>query len=188
MEITKDDEIIENIRNELIKYSPKTKGRIIEKIILAALGSIPWVGALLSTAASFKIDGSAIKTSNLQLQWLEEHENKFKKLLMTLSEIDARFASIGDEIDERISSEDYLALVRKSFKTWDDSDTDEKKKYVSNLLSNAAGTKLCSDDVIRLFIEWLRIYHELHFAVIRLIYRIPGNVNKLRPQQFDLWL
>jgi hypothetical protein len=54
MEISNDEKVIENIKGELIKYSPKTKGRIIEKIILAALGSIPWVGALLSTAATFK--------------------------------------------------------------------------------------------------------------------------------------
>ena len=49
-----------------------------------------------------------------------------------------------------------------------------KKKYIANLLSNSAGTKLCSDDVIRLFIDWLRIYHELHFSVIRAIYKTPG--------------
>jgi hypothetical protein len=51
-----DDKIVENIRIELMKYAPKTKGRIIEKVILAALGSIPWVGALLNTAATFKTD------------------------------------------------------------------------------------------------------------------------------------
>jgi hypothetical protein len=43
METSGDEKLIENIKNELTKYSPKTKGRIIEKIILAALGSIPWI-------------------------------------------------------------------------------------------------------------------------------------------------
>jgi hypothetical protein len=66
------------------------------------------------------------------------------------------------------------SLVRKSFRVWEDSETDEKKKYVVNLLTNSAGTKLCSDDVIRLFIDWLNIYHELHFAVIRAIHQTPG--------------
>jgi hypothetical protein len=182
MEITEDEEIIENIKNELIKYSPNTKGRIIEKIIMAALGSIPWAGALLSAVATFKTEEGSIKTSSLHTKWLEEHEIKLKKLLVTLAEIDQRFASIGEQIEERISSEEYLALVRKSFKVWDDSDTDEKKKYVSNLLSNSAGTKLCSDDVIRLFIDWLRIYHELHFAVIRSIYKTPGIT------RYEIWV
>jgi hypothetical protein len=55
-----DDKIAENIKTELKKYSPKTKGRIIEKVILAALGSIPWVGALLNTAATFKTEEGTI--------------------------------------------------------------------------------------------------------------------------------
>lgn len=118
----------------------------------------------------------------MQTKRLEEHEIKLKKLLATLAEIDQRFASIGEQIEERISSEEYLALVRKSFKVWDDSDTDEKRKYVSNLLSNSAGTKLCSDDVIRLFVDWLRIYHELHFAVIRSIYKTPGIT------RYEIWV
>jgi len=182
MEANNDEKNIEDIKNELIKYSPKTKNRIIEKVILAALGSIPWVGPVLSTAATFKTEESTIKTSNLQTKWLEEHEIKLKKLMVTLTEIDERFASIGEQVEDRINSEEYLALVRKSFKIWDDSDTDEKKKYVSNLLSNSAGTKLCSDDVIRLFIDWLRIYHELHFAVIRSIYKTPGIT------RYEIWV
>ena len=40
--------------------------------------------------------------------------------------------------------------------------------------ANAGGTNLCSDDVLRLFIDWLDSYHEAHFAVIREIYRSPG--------------
>ena len=177
-----EDRIVENIKTELMKYSPRTKGRIIEKVILAALGSIPWVGALLSTVATFKTDEGMIKTTTLHTKWLEEHEEKFKKLLITLAEIDERFASIGEQIEERINNENYLALVRKAFKVWDDSDTDEKKKYVSMLLSNSAGTKLCSDDVIRLFIDWLRLYHELHFAVIRSIYKTPGIT------RYEIWI
>jgi len=182
MEIITEDTTVENIKIELMKYFPKTKGRIMEKVILASLGSIPWVGSLLSAAASFKTEEGSIKTSTLQTKWLEEHETKLKKLMSTLAEIDERFASIGEQIEERINSEDYLSLVRKSFKVWDDSDTDEKKKYISNLLSNSAGTKLCSDDVIRLFVEWLRMYHELHFAVIRSIYKTPGIT------RYEIWL
>ena len=182
MVINDEDDIVENIKKELMKYSPKTKGRIIEKVILAALGSIPWAGALLSTAATFKTDEGMIKTTALHTKWLVEHEAKFKKLIITLAEIDERFASIGEQIEDRINSENYLALVRKAFKVWDDSDTDEKKKYVAMLLSNSAGTKLCSDDVIRLFIDWLRLYHELHFAVIRSIYGTPGIT------RYEIWI
>jgi hypothetical protein len=176
-----EDNVVSSINNELIRYSPTTQRRIIEKVILAALGSIPWVGGFFSTMATLKTEEGSVKTDNLQTKWLQEHENKLRELLITLSEIDGRFNSIGDEIEERITSEDYLKLVRKSFKVWDDADTQEKRKYVANLLSNAAGTRLCSDDVVRLFIEWIRIYHELHFAVIRIIFSNQGFT------RYDIW-
>jgi len=182
MDIKKEEITIANIKNELRKYSPTTKGRIIEKVILAALGSIPWFGSLLSAAATFKTEEGMMKVSGLQIKWLEEHEKKFQKLMGTLAEIDKRFILLGDGIEERTNSEEYLSLVRKSFKVWDDSETDEKKKYVSNILSNAAGAKLCSDDVVRLFIDWLKMYHELHFAVIRAIFRTPGMT------RFEIWI
>ena len=60
-------------------------------------------------------------------------------------------------------------------------DTDEKRKYVANLVTNAVGTKITSDDVIRLFIDWLDTYHEAHFAVIREIYQDPGCT------RFEIW-
>lgn len=179
---TSEEKIVEEIKKELIKYSPKTKARIIEKVILAALGSIPWVGACLSTFATLKTEKSSIKTDNLHTKWLQEHEIKLKKLIMTLAEIDNRFNAIGEQIEERVTNEEYLNIVRKSFKVWDDSDTDEKKKYVANLLSNSAGTKLCSDDVVRLFIDWLRMYHEIHFSVIRSIFKNPGIT------RYEIWL
>lgn len=174
-------EIVSSIENELIKYSPTTKRRIIEKVILAALGSIPWVGGVISTLATLKTEEGSVKTDNLHTKWLQEHEEKLRELVITLSEIDRRFNSIGDEIEERVTSEDYLQLVRKAFKVWDDSDTREKRKYVANLLTNSAGTRLCSDDVVRLFIEWIRLYHELHFSVIRVIYTNPGFT------RYDIW-
>jgi hypothetical protein len=182
MEESEEDKIVENIKNELVRYSPKTKSRIIEKVILAALGSIPWVGSCLSTFATLKTEDGAIKTDSLHTKWLQEHEQKLKKLIISLAEIDARFASIGDQIEERVNSEEYLSIVRKSFRVWDDSDTDEKKRLVANILSNSAGTKLCSDDVVRLFVDWIRMYHEIHFAVIRSIFKTPGIT------RYEIWI
>ena len=74
---------------------------------------------------------------------------------------------MGASIDERIQSEEYLGLVRKAFRTWDEADTDEKRHYAANIVTNSAGTRVCSDDVVRLFLDWLELYHEAHFAVIR---------------------
>lgn len=164
----------EFIRTEIAKSVPSNRRRLMEKFVLAALGSIPWVGGFLSAAVNYKTDEGPIQRDNLQTQWLEEHTRKITRLMQDLREISQRMESLGPIIDERIQSEEYLALVRQAFRTWDRSDTEEKRKYVRNVVGNAAGTRLCSDDVIRLFIDWLELYHEAHFAVIQEIYKNPG--------------
>lgn len=171
----------QHFSQELAKTSRSNWRRAFEKFFLAALGSIPWVGGFLSAAADFKLEEDGIRENNLRTQWLEEHEEKLKRLSTTLNEIAARFEELGEQIDERIQSDDYLDLVRKAFRTWDEADTDEKRKYVANLVTNASSTSLTSDDVVTLFIDWLDTYHEAHFAVIREIYREPG------PTRFDIW-
>jgi hypothetical protein len=172
---------IEFIRAELAAVAPTDRRRIIEKFILAALGSIPWVGGFLSAAVNYKTEEGSVRTDTLQTQWLEEHARKIDQLMLALKEIVERFENLGSQIDERVQSEEYLALVRRAFRTWDRADTEEKRKFASNLVSNAAGTRLCSDDVVRLFIDWLDLYHEAHFAVIREIYKSPGA------SRFEIW-
>lgn len=176
------DQAIEVLRKELAEGTPSTKRVVIEKFILAALGSIPWIGGFLSAAASIKADQSASKMHNLQTQWLEEHSKKIEELRRTLEEITQRFERLGPEIDARIQDEEYLKLVRYAFRTWDKANTNEKRKYISNLIANAAGTRLCSDDVIRLFIDWLDHYHEVYFSVIREIYQNPGST------RYEIWI
>lgn len=172
---------IDKIKEELSQITPTTKKRALEKFGLAALGSIPWVGGFISAAASIKTEEGTLKTDSLQTRWLEEHESKMQVLGQTLNEISDSFERLGEAVDERLQSEEYLDLVRKSFRTWDAADTNEKRKYIANLISNSAGARVCSDDVVRLFIDWLAGYHESHFAVIREIYKEPGVT------RYDIW-
>lgn len=169
------EKAVEFLRTELTKATPTISQRIIEKFILAVLGSIPWVGGFISAAASYKTEAGGIRLNNLQNKWIEEHARKIENLKLTIEEIIKRFENLGSEIESRIQSEEYLDVVRRAFRAWDRADTDEKRKYVGNLVSNAAGTRLCSDDVLRLFIDWLDSYHESHFAVIREIYQNPST-------------
>ncbi|ANO50684.1 hypothetical protein [Woeseia oceani] len=172
---------IEKIRKELQDAAPTTRKRVFEKFVLAALGSIPWVGGFISAAASFKTEEGSLKTDDLQTRWLHEHEHKMGQLGGTLQDVAERFESLGPAIEERIQSEEYLDLVRKSFRAWDNADTNEKRRYTANLIVNAAGTRVCSDDVVRLFVDWLDHYHEAHLAVIREIFRRPGST------RLDIW-
>lgn len=176
-----EDRALIQIQAALAQTSISTRRKVVEKFILAALGSIPWVGGFISAAASLKVDQRSAEKDNLQSKWLEEHSKKMMHLASTLSEIVARLDAIGESVDERIQSHEYLGLVRTAFRAWDDSETEEKRKYVSNLVSNAAGTRLCSDDVVRLFIEWLQRYHEIHFAIMRAVYQNPGAT------RFEIW-
>lgn len=176
-----DNDNVEKIRHELIKSSPSTKRRVFQKFFSAALGSIPWVGGFLSAAADLKFQESDLREDNLQTQWLEEHTKKLARLSETLNYIASRFETLGEQIDERIESEQYLDIVRKAFRIWDTADTEEKRRYIANLITNAGGTKLTSDDVIRLFIDWLELYHEAHLAVIREIYQNPGST------RYEIW-
>jgi len=182
MEPEENTSAIEHIRSELAKTKSTTWGRAFQKFILAALGSIPWVGGFVAAAVSLKTEEPGIRQNNLQNQWLEEHTKKMERLAVSLNEIAQRFDNLGEQIDDRIQSEEYLDVVRKAFRAWDRADTDEKRHLVANLVANAAGTQLSSDDVLRLFIDWLDTYHEAHFAVIREIYKNPGVT------RYDIWI
>ncbi|MFO8027351.1 MAG: hypothetical protein R6U56_06785 [Opitutales bacterium] len=176
------DKQLDYYRSEIEKTSQSTKRIAFEKFALAALGSIPWVGGFISAAISLKTEKGSIHQNNIQTQWLEEHQLKMKRLGDTINDIGQRFENLGEQVDDRIQSESYLDIVRKAFRSWDKADTDEKRKYIGNLISNAAGTRLCSDDIIRLFIDWLNLFHEAHFSVIRNIYHEPGCT------RYDIWI
>ena len=169
------------IRAELEKTRGSRKRRIGGKFLLAALGSIPWIGGFLATAASIPSDEGDVKADSLRDQWLEEHQRKLGELQQTLETVDERFHKLGPDIEERIQSPDYISLVRSSFRAWDRAETSEKRRYIGNVITNSAGTRICSDDVVRLFIGWLDLYHEAHFAVIRELHKNPGST------RYDVW-
>jgi hypothetical protein len=181
-DITTTDTVIETIKAEIAAASPNRRQRILEAIALAALGSIPWVGGVLAASANFKLDEKGVHQDDLRNQWLLEHQRRLEQLRATLDGMFARLASLGDEINERIESTEYLGIVRKAFREWDQADTEEKRQLIVNLITNAAGTRICSDDILRLFLDWIDRYHEAHFAVIREIYKNPG------PTRYDIWV
>jgi len=172
---------IDTIRAEIAQTQSTRRKRLGEKAFVAALGSIPWVGGYVSALASYKIDESAFRENELQTEWLEEHHRKIEFLNRTFNQVEARFQSLGDTITERIESEEYLQLIRKVFRVWDTADTEEKRQYVANVVTNSGGTRLCPDDLVRLFIDWLALYHESHFSVIREISKNPGSTRQ------DIW-
>jgi hypothetical protein len=169
------------VRRELDRHLGSERQRRYHRFLIAALGSIPWVGGFIAATAAFGADRDQRRTNELQQEWLDEHREKLSDLAKTLVEIVDRLESLGEEIQKRIESQQYLTLVRKAFRTWDQADTEEKRRLIKNLLMNAGGTSLCPDDLVRLFIQWIDTYHEAHFAVIRAIYSNAGSTRA------DIW-
>ncbi len=162
-----------------------------ERFFLAVLSSIPWIGGMLGAVAGLSSEQDQAKTNQLHRQWLEEHTGKAKKLSLTIMEIINRLDAFGEEIQKRIESEDYLNLIRKGFRSWDQADTEEKRQLIKNLLMNAGATQLCPDDLVRLFIDWIDLYHEVHFKVIKQVHQNIGitrggiwdKIHTIRPKE-----
>lgn len=114
----------------LDKLAGGKKSKYARFIASAALGSIPWIGGVLAAAVTFQGEGGQERLNEMQKLWLHEHETKIKKLGQTISQILDRLDALGDDIDDRIRSEEYLSLIRKGFKAWDQADTDEKRDLI----------------------------------------------------------
>jgi hypothetical protein len=164
---------VEFSQDALISQLGSGKRNKYARFLLAALSSIPWVGGLFGASASLSAESEQGKVNELHRMWLEEHKEKAQKLGETLGEIISRLETFGEDVQERIESPEYLALVKRAFKSWDDADTEEKKEMLKRLIANAGATKICSDDVVRLFIHWIDLYHEIHFRVMRAVYKNP---------------
>jgi hypothetical protein len=180
------DYVIESIRAEIETATPSRRRRIFDAVALAALGSIPWLGGVVSAtaaaAASYRDGEAAAHREDLLHEWLQEHQEKLQKLRLTLENMVARLDGFGQEVEKRVTSEQYLTLVRKTFREWDVADTEEKRGLLVQLITNAAGTRIVSDDIVRLFLDWIDAYHEVHFAVIREVHKNQG------PTRYDIWV
>lgn len=167
-------ELLKKIESELGEIKDQEKKQRITRFIIAAMSSIPWIGGFFGASASLKAELEQSKTNDLIKLWIEEHEAKLSDLGETIHKIIVRFDSFGDSIKDRIQSEEYLQLVRKGFRIWDKADTEDKRELIRKLIANSCAINLSSDDVIRLFMDWIEKYHDSHFYVIKYIYQNPG--------------
>jgi len=166
--------IEKNIQEQLSDIINSGNKKRISKFILSALSSIPWVGGFLGASAALHAEIEQSKVSEILRLWLQEHQEKIEKLGETIYGIISRLEKFDLIVHERMESVEYQDLVKKGFRVWDNSDTDDKREWIKNLLTNSCASSLCTDDVIRLFIDWIGLYHEAHFYVIKEIYQNKG--------------
>src|SRR3989344_6694887 len=124
-----DPRLIQATQEDILQIFGGSKTGQYRDFVLAALSGIPWVG-ILSAVAGFKAEERQDKLNQLIGLWLHEHKGKFVELGQTIDEILTRLDGFGQEIKDRIESSEYLALVRKAFKSWDQADTYEKRQML----------------------------------------------------------
>src|SRR2546425_4906089 len=144
------------------------------RFVFAVLGSIPWVGGFIAATAALNAEYEQGHVNELSKRWVEEHQQKIQELNKTLAQMMLRLEQLGPQAEERLHDESYLGLVKYGFRVWDEAGTRAKRERVRQTLTNAAGGRICSDDVVRLFLLWLSNYDDLHMRVVSVIHANPG--------------
>jgi len=137
-------------------------------------GLVPFAGGAVSGAASAWSEQEQQKINALIQAWLQLQADEIKEIGQTMFEILARLDLTDEETAKRMESPEYLSLVKKAFRDWSAAESEEKRKLIRNLLANAAGANVTTDDVISMFLSWIDRYTETHFKVIAAIYNHEG--------------
>ena len=153
-------------------------GPKIARFALAALGSVPIIGGVISGKGGTWSEKEQDEFNQLLGVWLKLQEDEIKEIGKTLVEIMIRVDKTDDKIRERIESPEYLKLLKKCFRDWSAAESEYKRILIRNLLVNAASSNICGDDIIRLFIEWIERYTDEHFKVIGAVYNSSGITRK----------
>jgi hypothetical protein len=168
------DDPTDQFRKQLEAALASGVGPKAARFALACLGAIPGIGGAIAGVGSAWSEQDQAEYNRIFSAWLKLQEDEIKEIAMTIFEVMGRLDKNDEEVRKRIESPEYLKLVKKCFRDWSAAESEEKRRLIRNLLSNAAATKICSDDVVRMFIQWIDMYSEPHFAVIKEVYKSPG--------------
>jgi len=137
-------------------------------------GAIPYIGGFLSAVAGVWSEKEQDKVNRFFEHWVQMIHDELREKEKTVVEVMARLDLQDEKITERLESKEYQSLIKKTFRDWAGVESEEKRVLIRNILANAAASDLTSDDVIRLFLDWIGDYSELHFKVIGAIYNTSG--------------
>lgn len=137
-------------------------------------GAIPMVGGIFSALAGAWSEREQAKVNKFFDQWVRMLEDEIREKEATVIEIMSRVDLQDEKIAARVESKEFQSLVKKTFRDWAGVESEQKRVLIRNILSNAASSSMSSDDVVRMFIDWIGQYSELHFQVIGAIYNSGG--------------
>ena len=139
-----------------------------------ASGAVPLVGGILSALAGAWSEREQAKVNRFFEQWVRMLQDEIREKEATVIEIMSRIDLQDEKIAARVESKEFQSLVKKTFRDWAGVESEEKRVLIRNILANAAASSVSSDDVVRMFIDWIGEYSELHFQVIGAIYNSGG--------------
>ena len=148
----------------------------LEAIIFGVAGGV--IGAATGVWADF---GQA-KTNAFVAACLEKHDEQFTQITSVVFMALNRANLDDDSVRQRVEGREYQALVQKAFSNRAAYETDQKRELLRKLLAHAATPGLTPDDLIRLFIDWVGRYHDLHFRVMAILRGSPMSTRR------DIWL
>jgi hypothetical protein len=153
-------------------------GKAIRAGLNAVSGLIPLGGGLLAAIAGAWSEREQEKINSFLQHWFQMLQDELKEKEKTIIEITQRLDMHDQKISERIKSPEFQALLKKCFRNWSAVENEKKRELVRNILANAAASNLSTDDVIKLFIDWINQYSEFHFQVISCIYQHPNGISR----------
>lgn len=149
-------------------------GKYIRGALNAAGGLIPFAGGLISAAASTWGEHEQDRMNSFFRHWIEMLRAEMEEKERTILEIMQRIDVQDEDVAKRIESPEYQSLLRKSFRDWAGAESEQKRGFIRNVLANTAATTVSSDDVVRLFLDWIKSLSELHLLVIGGFYNQNG--------------
>jgi hypothetical protein len=149
-------------------------GKYIRGSLDVAGGLIPFAGGLLSAISGAWSEGEQERVNRFIKHWMQMVADEMREKEQTIVEIMARLDLNDEKTAERVESREYQSLLKKTFREWAGAESEDKRVLIRNILANAAASSMTSDDVIRMFVDWVCTFSVLHFKVIRAIYNDAG--------------
>jgi hypothetical protein len=138
--------------NKMVKCLKAARLQKFSRTALQVAGSIPYVGGVLSAIAGNWSENEQKNINHFFEYWIKMINDEIKEKENTILEIIKRLDMQDKTTSDRVESKEYQSLVKKAFREWSGAESELKREYIRNILSNAASTNLSSDDVIKMYI------------------------------------
>lgn len=137
-------------------------------------GVVPYVGGIFSAIAGAWSEHEQARFNRFFEHWVQMLQDEIREKEATVVEMMSRLDLQDEKIAARVESREFQSLVKKTFRDWAGVESEQKRILIRNILANAASSSVSSDDVVRMFIDWIANYSEIHFLVIAAIYNTGG--------------